>query len=47
MCCEKHVLETSFESEVKKTIYITYISSVDRAVIPTANACCFPSAITA
>lgn len=26
---------------------LTYISSVDNAVVPTANACCLPSAITA
>jgi hypothetical protein len=34
------------ELEMKRA-YSTYMSSVDRAVIPTANACCFPSAITA
>lgn len=30
-----------------KRIILTYMSSVDSVVTPTANACCFPSAITA
>lgn len=28
-------------------VILTYMSSVDNAVTPTANACCLPSAITA
>lgn len=30
-----------------KEIISTYMSSVDNVVIPTANACCLPSAMTA